>query len=192
MWPTYADIIQSENKGWAGSGNERIFYFILDEYKKHKFKDYDLITVQWSGPLRFDYKTRDGWTEADGPLRLSKVNNHIWRSLKNIWNDSYEKEKTENYKIVIEKLLESTGKQYHITDMDSIREQYIGDYVFTSNMSWTKNTFTDKHPTITQHIHYANKFAVEYDFRLDKDILSKCFEIHNTISTNKSFEKYTL
>ena len=56
MWPTYADIIQSENKGWAGSGNERIFYFILDEYKKHKFKDYDLITVQWSGPLRFDYK----------------------------------------------------------------------------------------------------------------------------------------
>ena len=192
LWPTYADILQAENLGWPGSGNERIFYFILEQYKKHQFKNYDLITVQWTGPLRFDYLTRDGWTEADGPLRLSKVNKHIWRSVKNWFNENYEEEKTQNYKIVIDKLLASTGVKYFITDIDYMRELYIGGYEFNNATPWTKNSFIDKHPTIMQHMDFANKIASDNGLEIDKTIHTKCNDLHATISKDKVFEQYKL
>jgi len=192
MWPTYADILQAENKGWSGCGNERIFYFILEQYKKDKFENFDLITVQWSSPLRFDYLTRDGWTKADGPIRLSTENKNIWRRIKHHYNEFYEEEKTENYKIAIQALLQSTGKNYFITSMDDMRILYKGGYKFTTGMSWTQKPIKDDHPTIPQHIEYAKKIAKDFQFDLDDQIVKKCIQIHDQIMTSKSFELYTL
>lgn len=192
IWPTYADILKAENKGWAGCGNERIFYQVLDQYKHDKFANHDLIIVQWSSAYRFDYLKEDGWTEADGPLRLSETNKHIWNAVKTWYNESYEEDKTENYKICVEQLLKNTSVPYYITDIDQLKNQYIGTYQFTSGRPWIHKRFTDKHPTISQHLQIATKIAEKFNLKIDSQVIDRCKELHTEIKKSQVFDLYHL
>ena len=192
IYPTYADIIGADNRGVGGGGNERIFYHILQQYKKNKFENFDLITVQWSTPYRYDYLTRKNWTTPDGNIMESFVNRHIWKSIKPWYNPKYEEEKTENLKISVQSLLENTGKKYFITDIETMQNKYTGDYFFDNGESWIKKGFVDNHPTILQHFDYAQWLAKEFDFKLNPHIVDKCKTIHNQIIKTNTFTEYNL
>lgn len=194
IYPTYADILQATNIGWSGSGNEKIFYHLLQYYKSKQLKDYDIVLLQWSSPYRFDYKSPLGWI-GDGNITKQP---DIWEKTKSWYNENYELEKTINYIVTANALLEKLGLKVvslsldHIVDdnfkidYNNLLENYKGNYEY-------KNTkFIDWHPTILQHLNLAKNIAKGLGIKLDSAILSKCHAIHREVATAKQFKEYAL
>ena len=196
-WITYADILKADNMGMPGSGNERIFYEILNCYKNNTLKDYDGIVVQWSGHNRFDYLTTNGWTEPDGAIMFSNENKYIWRNIKSWYNDKYEIEKTQNYIYSANAILEEVGIKKYFMSMNCIsnpkillnnlQSKYKGSYEF-DRAPWTKSKFVDDHPTVAQHLEIANQCAEYFGTEIPKSTAEKCMQIHNKIQTANDWE----
>tara|TARA_B100002019_G_scaffold98933_2_gene85259 strand:+ start:1857 stop:2465 length:609 start_codon:yes stop_codon:yes gene_type:complete len=183
-WPTYADILESDNKGWAGCGNERIFYLILEQYKRDKFQNFDLVIVQWTSPYRFDYLSSSGWI-GNG---LITDQDNIYNKLKSWYNEDYEIEKTNNYKLAVDNLLKSTRVDYHILDINTMKK---GNYTFVTGCTW-KMPYTDNHPTVAQHIGLAKDIAKSYNVSIDQNIINKGYGLHEQIVRTKHFDQYML
>jgi hypothetical protein len=205
MWPTYAHILNANNQGHPGTGNERIFYNLLQAYKTKELHKYDIVIVQWSGHNRFDYLTKHGWTESDGAIMLSSKNKHLWRNLKSYYNTDYELEKTMNYVISADAILKQLPIKKFFTSMNFLKtdlidyndllSRYKGDYEFTSGADWTNASFVDFHPTVIQHLDLAKVIAKKFNFTISDNVISKCNTIHKDIIDNKNFNKclqYTL
>ena len=172
FYPTWSDILAQDytvhNRAWPGCGNERIFYFVMEDYKKGLLQDADIIAVQWTGFYRWDYLTRSGWSNADGAIMHSADNAWIWKRIKTWYNLDYEKNKTQNYMISINAILQSLAAKkvflsYEDCNFDFINhnnlfETYKGNYVLT-NVPWSDQPVIDDHPNLIQHLELANSIA---------------------------------
>ena len=199
IYPTYADILQADNRGQSGSGNERIFYTVLDAFKNKELENYDIIIVQWSSQYRFDYLTNNDWTFPDGNITQSIHNKHIWKKIKEWYNFDYEDEKTENYALTLWYTLKTLNKKIVYLSYSGIVTQHFpilinniwkahkGDYEFTSGMDWDEKRFIDDHPTIRQHYQMSNYIAHRCDIKLNPIVVKKAFDIENQIRSDKKF-----
>ena len=195
-WPTYADILQADKFGIAGIGNERIFYILLHLYKTQQLHCYDAIIIQWTGPFRFDYLKKDGWTHNDGSIAHSDQNKYIWRKIKDWYNEDFETEKSENYILAIKAICDKIGiKQYHMSmtdfvdyvDLPELSDNFKGRYRIQS-AKWSKKPFEDGHPDIVSHISIAEKAAEYLGSSVNPIITKKCNKFHKLISKGMSFE----
>lgn len=196
-WPSYADVLQADNYGLSGIGNDRIWHTLLHLYKTKQLELYDAIVIQWTSPYRFDYKTTKGWTPNDGNISTSIQNAAIWRNIKSWYNESYELERTENFIYAIKSLLKETEiKSYHMSmtdDVDALvnlpnlKKRFPSRYSF-KKASWTDKPFHDGHPTLLAHIEIAKHIANHFDLELNKKIIKRCIEFHNTILDTDDFD----
>lgn len=196
VWPTYADILQADKFGIAGIGNERIFYILLHLYKTQQLHCYDAIIIQWTGPFRFDYLKKDGWTHNDGSIAHSDQNKYIWRKIKDWYNEDFETEKSENYILAIKAICDKIGiKQYHMSmtdfvdyvDLPELSDNFKGRYQIQS-AKWSTKPFQDGHPDIVSHISIAEKAAEYLGSSVNPIITKKCNKFHKLISKGMSFE----
>lgn len=204
LYPTYADILNAENRGHTGSGNERIFYEVMSAYKKGEFDNFDVIIVQWSSFFRFDYKTAKGWTEPDGSIMHSKSNSDIWESIKLWYNEDYEIEKNVNYVIALWSILSNLNKKIIFLSMHIIPdtgvpflykelfEHFKGNYKFSKNVHWINKSFVDQHPTVLQHTVIALGIAKELGFNLDPIRVGAARKIHEEILSDENFVHRTI
>lgn len=204
LWPTYASILNARNMGWSGSGNERIFYFVMQQFKRDKFKNFDFVVVQWTSHNRFDYLTPKGWTIPDGPIMLSthKENQDIWKKIKTWYHEGYEIEKTINYILSVKNLFEANNIPYVFLTMndiptldkslifeDDLLSKYRGNYFFNS-ASWTNQPFTDQHPTIESHIKIAQKIAEHFNYQIPKETIIKYQLLHDQLQRTRHLKDY--
>ncbi len=196
-WPTYADVLAADNYGLSGIGNDRIWYVLLHLYKTQQLESYDAIVLQWTSPYRFDYRTVKGWTPNDGNISTSIQNTAIWKSIRGWYNESYELERTENYIHAAKAILKTVDiKSYHMSmtadvnslvDLPNLKQLYKPHYNF-SKASWTNKFFEDRHPTVQSHVDIAKKIACEIGCDINKKILKKCVEFHNTVELTDDFD----
>lgn len=196
IYPTFADILQSVNYGWSGSGNEKIFYTLLDKHKTGELKAYDVVLLQWSSAYRFDYLTAKGWSESDGNISKSTKNKHIWNNIKGWYNPIYEKEKTINYMIAAHHLLQSYNvrtitlsmndfkNSFTKIDYNNLLDAYQGNYKFKH--------FTDWHPSISQHLELATNIANTLNIKINSQVAKKAIELHKEIGNTGEFKEYKL
>ena len=196
IWPSYVDVLQADNYGLSGIGNERIWHTLLQLYKTKQINLYDAIVIQWTSPYRFDYKTVDGWTPNDGNISSSIQNVAIWKNICSWYNESYELEKSENYIVSAKALLQDVNiKTYHMSMTEDF-DQYVNlpnlkdfckkHYRF-SNAPWTNKPFEDEHPTVLDHINIAQKIADFFHTEIDKQIYYKCMNFHLDICVSHDF-----
>lgn len=197
--PTYADILsltnKLDNRAESGIGNERIFYNILDAFKKNQFHDKDLIIVQWSFPIRWDYlgPNRE-WLSSKGRPYEKK----IWPKLKEFWNEDYEREKTENYMISVKHILDRTpAEKFYMTfedcnlnfiDLKNLHGNYQGDYMF----HMADGLKADMHPTVFQHYEIARKISRRYRINIHDNITEMLTKVDQEIRHRKEYINYQL
>lgn len=195
VWPTYADILQADRYGLSGIGNERIFYILCHLYKTEQLHLYDAIVIQWTSPGRFDYRKKDGWTFNDGNIAFSEENKHIWKKIKEWYNEDFEYEKTENYIVSAKAICESIGiKQYHMSmvhmndfvDLSELHRQHPGKYRFKS-APWSDKPFLDEHPDIPAHLKIAETVASNIGTEISELLRNKCEKFHKKIMKGMDF-----
>lgn len=202
-WPSYADIlgIQYEvyNKGASGSGNERIFYYLMQDIKENNISKNDIVILQWSGTERFNYlKTNNCWI-GDGNVTLHH-NNWIFKKIKGWYNQSYEYEKNINLILAAQailKQLECTCIEmslYPLPEIDKtflendLQGTYQGTYTFTE-FSWktfSDAVYVDSHPTVLQHYDIAKRISTQANLHLDID-MNQLQQLHNIIDKENIF-----
>lgn len=187
IYPTYADILGLDNQGVPGGGNERTFYFIMEDIKNGSLTETDTPVVQWSTPYRFDYLTPGGWTIADGNITTSVQNYKIWNAIKSWYNPTYEEEKTKNYKYIIEKFLPNAI----FLNLEDMKKDYLGDYEFIQGITWDDDMIDD-HPTVEQHISIAKDIGNRLGIDIPKYNLSQAKKVHQKIRLEKVFCDYIL
>lgn len=197
--PTYADILSLtnnlDNRAESGIGNERIFYNVLDAFKKNHFHDKSLIIVQWSFPIRWDYLgTNNEWISSKGRPYEKK----IWPKLKEFWNENYEREKTENYMIAVKHILDRipTEKFYmtfedcnlNFIDLKNLYGNYQGDYMF----HMADGLKADMHPTVFQQYEIARKISRRYRINIHDNITEMLTKVDQEIRHKKEYINYQL
>lgn len=60
VWPTWADLLahdfeESYNYGFPGVGNRAIMERVMEAHARHKFTKDDVVVIQWSSHIRFDW-----------------------------------------------------------------------------------------------------------------------------------------
>lgn len=195
-WPSYADVLQADNYGLSGIGNDRIWYTLLHLVKTNQLELYEGIVIQWTSPYRFDYKTLAGWTPNDGNIATSIQNSAIWRSIRGWYNELYEKERSENFIISAKALLKNFDiKTYHMSmtddldtyvDLPNLKQSFRERYQF-ARAPWTTQPFQDGHPTVLEHIRIAEHIANCFDISINQKIYKKCMDFHLTICETKDF-----
>lgn len=195
-WPSYADVLEADNYGLSGIGNERIWHTLLHLYKTQQLQLYDSVVIQWTSPYRFDYFTPNGWTPNDGNISTSVQNANIWKNIRNWYNDSYELEKTKNYIITIKSILKEINiKSYHMSmtndvdeyvDLPNLKKYCASRYNF-KKAPWTNKPFIDGHPTVLEHIKISKKIADAVGLKLSDKIIKKCIEFDNVIENTDDF-----
>lgn len=60
VWPTWADLLgqdfkESYNYGFPGVGNRAIMERVMEAHARHKFTQDDVVVIQWSSHIRFDW-----------------------------------------------------------------------------------------------------------------------------------------
>lgn len=205
VWPSYADVLQADNYGLSGIGNERIWHTLLHLYKTDKLQTYDAIILQWTSPYRFDYLTTAGWTPNDGNISTSVQNVAIWKNIRSWYNEAYELEKSKNYVITAKCLLHDLNmKTYHMSmtdaltdlvDLSNLKDKYTGRYKF-SKAPWTNKPFQDDHPNLLNHLDIAKQIADNFGIKIDQNIYSQCMDFHLDICITQDFaevdKKYRL
>lgn len=177
--PTYADILGINydviNRGWSGSGNEKIFYFFMQDIKNNKITDKDIVILQWSGITRWNYLNKENEWLGDGNIFLPH-NKQIYQTIQKWYNPDYELEKTHNYCVSAESLLKNIGCQYVFLSLNQIPKSpikflmsdlettYKGNYEFRRNEIGKRiKKIVDEHPTVLQHYDIASKIASHFD-----------------------------
>lgn len=157
-WPTWADIIglsQDNYENWAipGLGNRAIFERLTECHTKNQFGKDDLVIVQWSSHLRFDWFNRHSL----------KDRTHSWRTGGSIFSlqneDIFDKHwqhlffdefaylmHTLNYIVAAQNLLENSGCRWFMTSIGDIRklgfdllnESDYGEKVSSKDQNWSK------------------------------------------------------
>lgn len=191
--PTYADILglnyKVDNFGMPGSGNDRIFYNVMKSFK-NKFdhmKESDLIIVQWSHPLRWDYQIKPNeWISNKGRTKV-----------KDYWSDSYEYEKSINHMITVKHTLDTLpAKKVYMSfedhnlpfiDIPGLFPKYEGNYKFYID----KQLKHDPHPTVFQQFEITKEICklANIPINIDRSILKKS---DTQIRTQKDYKKYKL
>lgn len=196
IWPTYADILEVDKYGQPGIGNERIFYTLSHLYKTQQLQLYDAIVIQWTGPFRFDYLKKNGWTHNDGSIAHSEVNRYIWQSIKKWYNEDFEIAKSENYILATKAICNDLGiKQYHMSmtdfvdyvDLPELKQNFKGRYQIKS-AKWSEKPFEDGHPDIPSHISIAEKVAEYLETSINSHMIRKCNNFHKLILKGMTFE----
>jgi len=196
IWPTYADVLQADKFGQAGIGNERIFYILCHLYKTQQLYLYDAIIIQWTGPFRFDYLKKDGWTHNDGNIAHSVENRYIWKKIKEWYNEDFETEKSKNYILATKAICDKIGiKQYHMSmtdfidyvDLPELSDNFKGRYQI-QRAKWSKTPFEDGHPDILSHISIAEKAAEYLQTNISPIMTNKCNDFHKQILKGMTFE----
>ena len=88
-WPTYANIIAYEydipfyNYGCCGSGNQLIFWTLMQADSYFKFSENDLVIVEWTSISREDRIKNDEWFTPGNILRhnnkfLEEYSDHVF------------------------------------------------------------------------------------------------------------------
>ncbi len=197
VWPSYADVLEADNYGLSGIGNDRIWYTLLHLYKTKQLELYDGIVIQWTSPYRFDYRTPCGWTPNDGNISTSVQNADIWKNIQGWYNETYELERTENFILASKALIKDVGiKSYHMSmtddvdalvNLSNLKKRFQLRYSF-KKAPWTNKPFNDEHPTLLAHIEIAKHIANYFSLKLDKKIIKKCINFHNTIKHTDDYE----
>ena len=198
---TYADILSCDyhvvNRGRSGVGNDYILFQIMEDYKKGITQDFDLTVIQWTGFTRWNYKTVSRWHGLDGSVynTYNTESRTTWNTIKRFYNPVFEKEKFINNMILINSLFKSANipvvqLSYEKTDLDFINidnifEDYKGFYKFNPT-SFSKEIWTDDHPTLMQHLEIASQIA-----SVSKNTTKHVEKIHNLILEKKEFKDYT-
>jgi len=206
-WPTYADILglqyDVKNRGASGSGNERIFYYFMEDYRSNKISSEDIVIMQWSGLTRFDYLNGpDNWYSVGNVLNEhDREGLFVYSKIKDWYNPDYEFEKTVNYKICFESIAQNLGCKILQMSLSPIKDHdknflennlwdnYAGSYKFYYQ-PWVrknkKNAAVDEHPTVMQHYNLAKKVAENLNLKLEID-KQKIQKLHDLILSKKDF-----
>lgn len=197
IWPTWADILQADRFGLSGIGNERIFYTVCHLYKTQQLHLYDAVVIQWTSPFRFDYLTKDGWTHNDGNIAFSTENKHIWKKIKEWYNEDFETTKSENFILATKAMCDKIGiKQYHMSmseladhvDLPDLNRDFRGRYQIKSS-PWSDIPFLDGHPDVPSHIQIAEKVAENLGTTIDPIMIEKCNKFHKKIKKGMDFRE---
>lgn len=213
-WPTYADILQSDkrlnmdviNNGRAGAGNDYIFYNVMQDFHDKKLDDADVIIVQWSSILRFNYlSANDDWVGLDGCLINSTKYTKFWNSMRKWYNTDYEYNKNINYAVSAKYTLDSLpAKKIYLSFWDykedfilvnDIQERYKGTYFFDNVPGRNKRdkfSWTDTHPTVLSHLDIAEIITKELGMEIQDKIKRKCENLDKLIHTKNTFKHYFL
>jgi hypothetical protein len=185
-WPSYADVLGLQyevyNRGASGSGNERIFYMLMDDIRHKNIKQDDIVITQWSGVDRFNYlKSNKQWI-GDGNILLPH-NKWIFSKIKKWYNPKYEYTKSINLILAARALINDIGCKHiemslnPIEPVDSkflendLQNTYPGDYSF-EEFSWktfSDAEYVDKHPTVLQHYDIAKRITKSLGIQLTVD-----------------------
>jgi hypothetical protein len=191
------------NQGISGGGNERIFYLLMKDLREKKLRKTDAVVVQWTGPYRFDYLTKNQVWMAYGNI-IDPDNKHakaIWHRIRAWYNPDYELEKTRNYVNTTLELLKTYGlkKVYlSLSDLtDAIPKSsflehdmfntYKGGYKFKGNTFVKDSPFTDDHPTLLEHLEIANKVAERINTKISQNAIDLVHKVHNDILNDRMF-----
>lgn len=133
-WPTWADLLGIdfdlfENWGIPGLGNQAIFERLIEAHAKNKFGPDDLVIIQWSSYLRFDWynrfvlKERTSNWKTDGSI-FAERNEHIfdkkWQYL--FFDEMAYVMHTLNFISAAQNLLENVGCRWYMTSIGDIRK----------------------------------------------------------------------
>jgi hypothetical protein len=134
VWPTWADLLSTdfdhyENWGYRGLGNRGIAERVAECHAKHTFSKDDVVIIQWSSHLRFDWyhihslpdNRAPGW-KTSGSM-FGPMNRHVFNDN---WINMFFYEPayimhTLNTIIMIQGLLKSTGATWFMTSIGDIR-----------------------------------------------------------------------
>lgn len=208
-WPTYADILGEQynaiNRGNSGSGNERIFYHFMEDFKNENIDSKDIVIFQWSGLTRFDYLTSgSAWMSPGNVLNKHDKDAHfVYSKIRNWFNPDYEFEKIINYILCCEYLTKHIGCrtlqmslvpiQGHDSDFldNNLYNNYEGTYKFYYQ-PWVKKrkkvATQDKHPTVMQHYDLAQRVAEKLNLEFNIDY-NKVEKLHNLILEVQDFRR---
>lgn len=149
-WPTWADFLglsAEEYENWAipGLGNQAIFERVVEANTRKKFSKDDVIIIQWSSHLRYDWFNRHSLKDRTSNWRtngsiFSIQNKEI---LDPHWFYHFFDEfgflyHTLNFISAAQSLLDAIGCQYYMTGMGDIRNlghDLIDDTDFKENLS---------------------------------------------------------
>jgi len=206
-WPTYADILSTEskldNRGEPGIGNEKIFYNVLRQYKKDKFKNFDVVIVQWSAFQRVDYLTPTGWL-GNGKTWPNYTRSKIYKKMRSWYNENYEEEKSLNYMLCIERMLSTLKKKkviylsfedvdYPFIHTTGMFKYHAGDYHFLSDtFNPLAPNWHDHHPTVATSYNIGKSIADTIGLELPNKLASKASKLDSFIRKNKQFINYSL
>lgn len=195
-WPTYSDILQADNYGLSGIGNDRIWFTLLHLYKSKQLELYDAIIIQWTSPYRFDYLTQKGWTHNDGNISASMQNKWIWKKICAWYNEDYEKQRSENFIIAAKALLGTLDiKSYHMSmtadldelvDLPDLKKNFPARYTFQT-APWANQPFKDGHPTLEEHVKIAERIINSLNIPISHKMVKKCMEFHRQILQIEDF-----
>ena len=133
-WPTWADLVgmdyqHYENWGIPGLGNRAIFERLVECHAKNRFSENDLIIVQWSSHLRFDWLTQHSLKDRTSRWRtggsiFTAQNQDIFdRHWQHLFFDEFAYVMHSlNYISAAQNLLENTGCQWYMTSIGDIRK----------------------------------------------------------------------
>lgn len=197
-WPTYSDVLQADNYGLSGIGNDRIWFTLLHLYKSKQLELYDAIIIQWTSPYRFDYLTQKGWTHNDGNISTSIHNKSIWKNICAWYNEDYEKQRSENFVVAAKALLGTLDiKSYHMSmtddldhlmDLSNLKKNFPSRYTFQT-APWTPRPFRDGHPTLEEHVKIAEKISNSLSVPISNKMVKKCADFHQQILQTADFEE---
>jgi hypothetical protein len=209
-WPTWADFLvkqyprkQAVNIAMSGSGNERIFFNLLQN-SKHFIPGETKVFLQWSSYPRIDtWKSRLNW---ETPGNRYYVGDFVERN-KDWWNDEYLQFKIFHYVNLAQKLLSDLGVEFYFMTMDNWYEHstkigvdwqeviespamvlhnidgYINkDEKYIYQSPWQDGKYPDGHPSVESHLKIAkfiNNSFLHID--LDQDLISKYKHLHETL-----------
>lgn len=158
-WHTYADLLAEafydqkgifpnhlifQNWGAPGLGNRAIAERVIECHHKNCISKEDIVIVQWSGHLRYDYlkfNTNAGTAWQTNGSVLAEANEHIYNKH---WMKTFFDEKamfihTLNNISLVQNLLENIGCKWLMTSMSDLEkndfghETISGEYFYENN-----------------------------------------------------------
>jgi len=211
-WPTWADIIQKShpqviNLATSGSGNERIFFNLVQNL--NKIQPGCKVILQWSSYPRLDYWHKPMKWESKGNRYY--VDDFVERNME-WWSDDYLQFKVYHYVNLARKLLTDAGAEFYFMTMDNWHaystsaSQQLGlnwntiikdpkmilhdidtyaeeDDKYHYGAEWTQGICPDNHPTIETHIKLADFVNQYLNISINQEYVKKLEDLHQRLLT---------